>query len=213
MTSQVQPSIFENTSHTTGRLSRAEELRKHEEEHKGIVLYINDFCPKGCSFCFIPGQIKLMDREMPLENIRRLIDDLGFKHFQVQGGEPTLHSQFTEILALFKDRGVTCNVLSNTLYNGKIKRAIHQAILDEVITGWAPNASELDFPEKRFKRFQGNYLDVYDTLEEKWGSGAGAHMISLMWTIPKGFREGIDPFTKYEYTYNWSSWFYRLQFY
>ena len=43
---------------------------------------------------------------------------------------------------------------------------------------------------------------MYDTLEEKWGTGAGAHMISLMWTIPKGFREGIDPFTKEKYTYN-----------
>ena len=201
MTSQVQPGIFTPDPNIPnfGRLTRAEELRRHEEAHKGIVLYINDFCPKGCSFCFIPGQIKMMDREMPLENVRRLIDDLGFKHFQVQGGEPTLHSQFIEILELFKSRGVTCNVLSNTLYNGKTKRAIKQAILDEVITGWAPNASELDFPLNRFKRFQGNYLDVYDTLEEKWGTGAGKHMISLMWTIPKGFRKGIDPFTKEKY--------------
>ena len=137
MTSQVQPGIFAPDPNIPnfGKMTRAEELRRHEDEHKGIVLYINDYCPKGCSFCFIPGQIKMMDREMPLENIRRLIDDLGFKHFQVQGGEPTLHSQFIEILELFKSRGVTCNVLSNTLYNGKIRRAVHQAILDEVITG------------------------------------------------------------------------------
>ena len=192
MTSQPQSIVH-------GRLTRAEELRKQEEEHKGIVLYINDFCPKGCSFCFIPGQIKLMDREMPLENIRRLIDDLGFKHFQVQGGEPTLHKQFPEILQLFKDRGVTCNILSNILYNSKIKRVIRQAIDDEVITGFAPNCSELDSPEKRFKRWKDNYLDIYEGLEKKWGTGAGANMISLMWTIPKGFREGIDPFTKEKY--------------
>ena len=195
MTSQPQSTIH-------GRLTRAEELRKQEEEHKGIVLYINDFCPKGCSFCFIPGQIKLMDREMPLENVRRLIDDLGFKHFQVQGGEPTLHKQFPEILQLFKDRGVTCNILSNILYNSKTKRIIRQAIDDEVITGFAPNCSELDFPANRFKRWKDNYLDIYEGLEQKWGTGAGANMISLMWTIPKGFREGIDPFTKEKYKLN-----------
>jgi len=57
-----------------------------------LTLYINDACSKGCSFCFIPDEVKAIDREMDIPMLERLIDEVGATHFQIQGGEPTEHS-------------------------------------------------------------------------------------------------------------------------
>ena len=72
-----------------------------------LTLYINDACSKGCSFCFIPDEMKAKDREMSIPKLERLIDEVGATHFQVQGGEPTEHSQFKEILHMFAEKNVT----------------------------------------------------------------------------------------------------------
>ena len=76
-------------------------------------LLITNECSRRCPFCFL-GDFKDGPRqEMPLQNIQRLLDtpdfsetyvcecgELHWRQILIMGGEPTLHSQFAEIIGL-----------------------------------------------------------------------------------------------------------------
>jgi len=148
-----------------------------------IILYINDECAKGCSFCFIPDGVKAKSREMSVENIEKLIDKLDLKHVQIQGGEPTQHSKFLNILQLLAIKGVTFNMLSNILFSDRICNELISYIHLGVCTNISPNAAELDKNQKQFKLWKKNYLKLHEAFSNN------ASTMSLMWTIPKDLRK------------------------
>jgi len=147
-----------------------------------IILYINDECAKGCSFCFIPDGVKQKGREMSIKDIDKLTDKLELKHVQIQGGEPTQHSKFLEIIQLLAVKGITFNMLSNILFSNKILNELISYIHLGVCTNISPNASELDENPKQLKLWKKNYLALHQAFNNESG------YMNLMWTIPKDMR-------------------------
>jgi len=148
-----------------------------------IILYINDECAKGCSFCFIPDGVKEKGREMSLENIEKMIDTLQPAHVQIQGGEPTQHSKFIEILQLLARKNVTFNMLSNILFSDAICDELIVYIKLGLCINISPNASELDENPRMFKRWKKNYLRLHEAFDNH------PEAMALMWTIPKDMRK------------------------
>jgi len=148
-----------------------------------IILYINDACAKGCSFCFVPDGVKQKSREMSLEHIEQMVDKLDLKHVQIQGGEPTQHSKFLKIIQMLAAKGVTFNMLSNILFSERMCNELISYIHLGVCKNISPNASELDEKPRQLKLWKKNYLKLHEAF------GNSAESMNLMWTIPKGLRK------------------------
>ena len=132
------------------------------DTHHQLTLYINDACSKGCSFCFIPDEVKAIDREMSIPMLERLIDEVGATHFQIQGGEPTEHSQFKEIMHMFAEKNVTFHMLSAILFSESMCDNIVHHINTGTCLAIHPNCAELDEvwgkeDKTRIERWKRNY--------------------------------------------------------
>lgn len=76
-------------------------------------------CNLSCKYCFAQEKMSSTRLNMPMENVRRVIDFLKhsqFPIFRVMGGEPTLHPQFNEIVLMALDAGMRVDVLSNATW-------------------------------------------------------------------------------------------------
>ena len=139
------------------------------DTHHQLTLYINDACSKGCSFCFIPDEVKAIDREMSIPMLERLIDEVGVTHFQIQGGEPTEHSQFKEIMHMFARKNVTFHMLSALLFSESMCDTIIHHINAGTCLAIHPNCAELDEvwgkeDKTRLERWKRNYLRIYEAM-------------------------------------------------
>ena len=77
-------------------------------------------CNLSCKYCFAQEKLSSTRLNMPLENVRRVIDFLKrseFPIFRVMGGEPTLHPQFNEIVQLAIAANMRVDVLSNATWS------------------------------------------------------------------------------------------------
>jgi radical SAM protein with 4Fe4S-binding SPASM domain len=77
-------------------------------------------CNLSCRYCFAQEKLSSTRLNMPLENVRRVIEFLKrseFPIFRVMGGEPTLHPQFNEIVQLAIDAKMRVDVLSNATWS------------------------------------------------------------------------------------------------
>ena len=168
-----------------------------------LTLYINDACSKGCSFCFIPDEVKAIDREMDIPMLERLIDEVGATHFQIQGGEPTEHLQFKEIMHMFARKNVTFHMLSALLFSESMCDTIIHHINAGTCLAIHPNCAELDEvwgkeDKTRLERWKRNYLRIYEAMFKRTSgyyafrgdATQWAHNnLSLCYTIPQNLRK------------------------
>lgn len=70
-------------------------------------ILITNYCNQNCSFCFAAKEMAdtTIDREMELKNFEKILKKMRNKNLRIDmvkllGGEPTLHSQFEDIIKL-----------------------------------------------------------------------------------------------------------------
>lgn len=81
-----------------------------------VDLKITDFCPMGCTYCYQDSTTK--GRHAPYSRIKAILDELQrLKVFEVAigGGEPTMHPEFSRILAGARERGIVPNFSTRNL--------------------------------------------------------------------------------------------------
>jgi organic radical activating enzyme len=83
-------------------------------------------------------------------------------HVKLLGGEPTLHPQFDEMLALCYERNINVTLISNFLFS-KEKRDIILKYLEVHPMHFLINSTELD-QKNRMETFKENYNEIYKFL-------------------------------------------------
>jgi MoaA/NifB/PqqE/SkfB family radical SAM enzyme len=85
-------------------------------------------CNRACSYCFAKEKLHSYQNrdaitEISLENVEKVIAFLSKTHcdaIQLAGGEPTIHSKFTEIMTLLLKNNLRVNLLTNALWNPEL---------------------------------------------------------------------------------------------
>ena len=85
-------------------------------------------CNRACNYCFAKEKLHSYQSrnaitEITLENVEKVIAFLSKTHcdaIQLAGGEPTIHSKFTEILKLLLENNLRVNLLTNALWNPEL---------------------------------------------------------------------------------------------
>lgn len=85
-------------------------------------------CNRVCSYCFAKEKLHSYQNrdaitEISLENVEKVIAFLSKTHcdaIQLAGGEPTIHSKFTEIMTLLLKNNLRVNLLTNALWNPEL---------------------------------------------------------------------------------------------
>lgn len=85
------------------------------------TLILTEFCNRLCSFCFAPGKVVHHESsgiEFSLCSLRdaaSLVQRSGFKEIALAGGEPTLHSQFSDVVDFLLSADLHVKIFSNGL--------------------------------------------------------------------------------------------------
>ncbi len=85
-------------------------------------------CNRACNYCFAKEKLHSYQSrnavtEISLENVEKVLSFLSKTHcdaIQLAGGEPTIHSKFTEIMNLLLKNGLRVNLLTNALWNPEL---------------------------------------------------------------------------------------------
>ncbi len=85
-------------------------------------------CNRACSYCFAKEKLhsykdKNAPTEISIENVEKALAFLSKTHcdaIQLAGGEPTIHSKFTEIMTLLLKNNLRVNLLTNALWNPEL---------------------------------------------------------------------------------------------
>jgi MoaA/NifB/PqqE/SkfB family radical SAM enzyme len=85
-------------------------------------------CNRACNYCFAKEKLHSYQNrnaptEISLENVEKVIAFLSKTHcdaIQLAGGEPTIHSKFTEIITLLLNSNLRVNLLTNALWNPEL---------------------------------------------------------------------------------------------
>ncbi|MBU0730130.1 MAG: radical SAM protein [Proteobacteria bacterium] len=91
-------------------------------------IFITNYCPRKCSFCFAKTRIGKSSREsssnfMTRENLRKVMDFLELsneKQLRLLGGEPTLHPEFLSIVDEAIGRGFRVHIFTNGMMPRKV---------------------------------------------------------------------------------------------
>lgn len=129
-----------------------------------LRLSVTDFCNFRCDYCLPNGYTanggKRPDNELSLNEINTLVQgfaELGTSKIRLTGGEPSIRSDLTDIIALTKSHGIaTVAVSSNGYKLGKHLSAWHTAGLNQL------NLSIDSFDPMLFKQITG--FDMLPTL-------------------------------------------------
>lgn len=93
-----------------------------------LWIYTNYDCNLWCSYCVAESNPKAIRRKMPLDDVRRLIDeavDLGFEHLYFTGGEPFILDDIYEMLAYSAERVPTTVLTNAMLFQGaRLRRLV-----------------------------------------------------------------------------------------
>lgn len=77
-------------------------------------------CNLDCDYCYVKGLEKLMPDEISIKNLNMILDWLDSqnkKNILLYGGEPTIHSKFTEIMKILKSRGFQVGLYTNNVFD------------------------------------------------------------------------------------------------
>lgn len=95
-----------------------------EKELVGSNILITNYCNQNCSFCFASELMqKGKTKEISLNKYKKLLDYLeidGSKKVSLMGGEPTLHTNFKQIIKLTIDRGFEIDLFTNGQFSENI---------------------------------------------------------------------------------------------
>lgn len=93
-------------------------------------ILINRQCNLSCPYCFAKGHLQNTDdagSNMSLETFRTILtflDKSGYKNCRIQGGEPTLHKKFPELLKMAIKLGFRIKLFTNGLFDDKVSAVI-----------------------------------------------------------------------------------------
>ena len=140
-------------------------------------LVLTQSCSKNCAYCF--ARDFRLDKtagstEMSLETVARVLDKVEADRIVGQGnnpprvsllgGEPTMHSQFSEILDLCVQRKIDITLVSNFLFDASVRDKLIALINQKVRISFLVNSTELR-NEKRLQTFSENYNAIYSATQ------------------------------------------------
>lgn len=87
-------------------------------------ILLTEVCNRNCRYCFAKDEMdKAKKKEMDISDFEKVLDFLekdGQKEVRLMGGEPTLHSQFRQIVDLAIVRGFKINLFTNGFFSGDL---------------------------------------------------------------------------------------------
>jgi MiaB/RimO family radical SAM methylthiotransferase len=123
-----RPSARSPSAPAADRLA-AEGLAKHAGPRKGVVqVALTNHCQCNCSHCGVKYLSRVMGRDMPLEDVGRLLSDIqaaGFECVDLFGGEPTLRRDIVEIVRQGASHGLKMILETNAI-------AVDRSLLSEL---------------------------------------------------------------------------------
>lgn len=91
-------------------------------------IHLTDFCNQNCPFCFAKEEMtRTKKKEMALKDFPWIIKKFKkekIDHIELLGGEPTLHSEFAQILKLSLQNFLFISLYTNGLFSEKIKNLL-----------------------------------------------------------------------------------------
>ncbi len=120
-------------------------------------IFLTRNCNLKCPYCFAAEFVNKENEEITLENFKKIVDFIkknGSKRFGLIGGEPTLHSNFREILEIIiKDEGIEgVTIYTNGLLLDKYKDIIFNENFRFLINCNSPS----DIGEKQYQKLREN---------------------------------------------------------
>ena len=127
-------------------------------------LILTKKCNKGCPYCFAhQSRVEEPNCEMSLDQVISIVENYDSSSIKLLGGEPTCHPQFMEIVNSILERGKSVTIISNFLFDNKIKNFIIRKISQGADLHFLVNSTDLDVGD-RIKTRSSNYRDIYNIL-------------------------------------------------
>lgn len=77
---------------------------------------ITDYCPLNCRHCYLPGKNNNIISRYDIDNILKMIDDIGVYQVQLTGGEPLTHPELEYIVDSLINRGIITVISTSGFY-------------------------------------------------------------------------------------------------
>lgn len=108
------------------------DLEFKSETPELVDVKITDYCPYGCSYCYMGSTISgKKNRVVDVAELAKVLDELDVFEVALGGGEPTLDPDFVDILKIFRQHNITPNFTTRNL----------NALKNEEIIGLAGSAA------------------------------------------------------------------------
>ena len=124
---------------------------------------ITQACSKGCPYCFAHQSRLEKIEQMGLEQFDKLVLKEKSQGIKLLGGEPTQHPQFLEFLDCIHSHHKEITLISNFLFNEKIRDGIIERIKKGYNISFLINSTDLDVKD-RINIFKDNYSSIYSLL-------------------------------------------------
>lgn len=93
-----------------------------------LSIVLTNFCNQNCSFCFARNEMaRALKKEMSQEQFELILDKCRkakINLIYLLGGEPTLHSKFTEFLEIASKKILFIRIFTNGIFSERVKKAI-----------------------------------------------------------------------------------------
>src|SRR4030042_2462605 len=101
-------------------------------------------CNLSCTFCFNRGIRTVKDISITdCARVVRYVADIGVKEIDILGGEPTLHSDFLEIVKLIRERNLEATISSNGCNVHLLERLSQTYKKDQIRIGVSLNSGSV----------------------------------------------------------------------
>lgn len=130
----------------------------------GNVCYfnVNYECNNACRFCF-SHNVGIDKREMSISSFAKIIDKCNADDLIIiNGGEPTLHSQFCEMVDIVVNKSLLCNIYSNGRILSEIAPKVELSNMVKFIIPIHGNRKIHDY----LTRVTGSYDDAVHSLNK-----------------------------------------------
>ncbi|MFH0861930.1 MAG: radical SAM protein [Candidatus Altiarchaeota archaeon] len=166
-----------------------------------VEVGLTSFCDGGCSYCYaesVPENVKKID-DIKLHEIVDDISDLGARQINWGGGEPLTRSNWFEIMAYAKEKGLSNLLMTNgaPLVNKKNLENVNEIV--DLAHIHIDTLSEKVFKKTHYSRLE--YLEKQILgLENLLDSGFCPDNVALAITVTKPLIEDAD----YKETIDWA---------
>lgn len=107
-----------------------------EDKLKELTMQITDKCNKACPKC---NKTNFTFQDMEYKDIIRILlqaSDLGLTHIHFTGGEPTMHSNFLDIVRLCKDLKLRIDMSTNGKFDYYYAKELVRSGMDSINISW-----------------------------------------------------------------------------